>query len=275
MRIVFVHGINQQGKTPDILRADWLAALGLSLDSRKIDVPFYGDALITAMQRGAGTQATPQGVPTDDDEREFVASALHQMAVDYRLDGEKIAEQQQAIPQGPWDDRRILAILRLLEKISPLHGSVVIKVVTQAYAYLKRDEVADAVDAIVRPAIEAGPCIIISHSLGTVVAFKLLRALKQNVSLFVTLGSPLGLMAVQSALRKPRVKPAGVGRWFNGLDPNDLVTLGKPLTTETFADGIPNKSDIDNGDEPHWSERYLRDTVVRREVADGLKAQGQ
>jgi pimeloyl-ACP methyl ester carboxylesterase len=63
------------------------------------------------------------------------------------------------------------------------------------------------VDAKVRPALEAGPCIVVAHSLGTVVAFKLLRAHTQDVPLFVTLGSPLGLTSVQSALKRPRINP--------------------------------------------------------------------
>jgi pimeloyl-ACP methyl ester carboxylesterase len=191
------------------------------------------------------------------------------MALDYRLDPEKIAGEQ-AVAQGPLDDRRLLAILRVLESISPLHGEVVLRVVRQAYAYLKRDEVADAVDAKVRSSLETGPCIVVAHSLGTVVAFKLLRAQTQDVPLFVSLGSPLGLMSVQSALKRPRVKPSGVGRWYNGLDPNDLVTLGKSLTSETFAPDIINKVDIDNGDEPHWIERYLQNADVRREIGREL-----
>jgi hypothetical protein len=50
------------------------------------------------------------GVPTDDEEREFVASALQQIALDYRLDPKKIAGER-AVAQGPLDDRWLLAIL--------------------------------------------------------------------------------------------------------------------------------------------------------------------
>lgn len=273
MRLVFIHGINQQGKSSDILRTAWISALGLSVDSTKIDVPFFGDVLVEAMNQTTGNEVTPQGIPGDDDQREFLASALHQMALDYRLDPEMITAKQRAIPQGPWDDRRLLAILRLLENVSPLHGEIVIRVVSQAYAYLKRESVAEAVDTVVRPTIEAGPCVVVAHSLGTVIAFKLLRALGQDIPLFVTIGSPLGLLPVQSALKKPRLKPRGVVRWFNGLDPNDLVTLGKPLTKDTFADGIENQSDIDNGNEPHGSDRYLQNSAIRREIFGVLNRQ--
>jgi hypothetical protein len=44
---------------------------------------------------------------------------------------------------------------------------------------------------------------------------------------FRSLGSPLGIDAVKSSLAKPRRVPDGVARWFNGLDPDDLVTMGR------------------------------------------------
>ena len=54
---------------------------------------------------------------------------------------------------------------------------------------------------------------------------------------------------MKSALAKPRRVPDGVARWFNGLDPDDLVTMGKALTAQIFAERIENKADIDNGPE--------------------------
>jgi len=58
MRLVFIHGINQQGKSSIALRDAWLAGLGISLNAghMNIDVPFYGDALVEAIAAGVGTK---------------------------------------------------------------------------------------------------------------------------------------------------------------------------------------------------------------------------
>ena len=271
MRLVFIHGINQQRKSSNALRDAWLKALGIpaNLEQLSIDVPFYGDALVEAMDAGVGAKATSMACRLMT--RSGNSSLVH--CIRWRWTTALILRRSWV--NKPWRKVHwLLAILRVLESISPLQGEVALRVVRQAYAYLKRDEVAEAVDAKVRPALETGQSIVVAHSLGTVVAFKLLRAHTQDVPLFVTLGSPLGLMAVQSALKRPRLKPTGVGHWYNGLDPNDLVTLGKPLTSETFAPNITNKSNIDNGDEPHGIERYLHDADVQREIREELKAQG-
>jgi hypothetical protein len=51
--------------------------------------------------------------------------------------------------------------------------------------------------------------------------------------------------------------PVGGTRWFNGLDPNDFVTLGRALTAETFAEGIENRTEIKNGEDAHAITAYL------------------
>ncbi len=49
MRLVFVHGINQQGKDPEILKSTWIgdleAGIGRpgALAGVDISMPFYGD----------------------------------------------------------------------------------------------------------------------------------------------------------------------------------------------------------------------------------------
>jgi hypothetical protein len=267
MRVIFVHGINQQGKSSVRIRDEWLDALGRPscLAGCALEAPFYGDVLAGLTDGGSGIEAVPQGAPESRDERDFALAALEQIVRSYGIGAEAI-EAEQVVAQGPYDDRRLLAIVRVLERMSPLHGSLVLRLIRQAYAYLSRPGVSDAVDAIVTPSLAAGPCIVVGHSLGSVVAFKLLRGITQESPLLLTIGSPLGLVAVQSALGRPRGVPPGVSRWFNGLDPNDAVTLGKPLTKETFAAGIVNKITIDNCAEPHAIAGYLRDQDVRTEI---------
>jgi hypothetical protein len=271
MRVVFLHGINQQGKNSQQIRSDWLSYLAnpAFLAGKDVVAPFYGDILAGRVDAGTTEQAIRQGIASDDEERAFVANALQQIALDRGLTGDAIVAEEQAVAQGPLDDRRFLAILRLLERILPLQGRWLLPIIRQAYAYLRRPDLTDAIDGVVVPVLSAGPCIVIGHSLGSVVGFKLLRQLGHGVPvpLFMTLGSPLGIDAVKAALARPRRMPDGVARWFNGLDPDDLVTMGKALTAQNFAGGIENKADIDNGPDAHAIEGYLRDATVRQMIS--------
>jgi hypothetical protein len=272
MRLLLLHGINQQGKNSEIIRDAWISYLANPACIAELEIlaPLYGDVLADQIEAATPEQAITQGIPGEDEEREFVVHALQQLALDQGVTNELI--RTEVVTQGPLDDRRFIAILQLLEKLSPLQGRLALLLIRQAYAYLKRQHVTEAVDAIVEPVLGEGPCIVVGHSLGSVIGFKLLRKLQQTVPLFLTLGSPLGIVAVQSALRKPRRVPIGVSRWYNGVDPDDLVTMGKALTSETFADGIVNKTDIDNGDDAHAIEGCLRDTSVRQEICSGAAA---
>jgi hypothetical protein len=289
MKIVFVHGINQQMQDPDILRDNWTAWLrqGMSdpsiLDDAVIDMPFYGKVLgdlVDATRRGAGVA---QGAgDTPDEAEDAIGRAMDEIAKASGVTAPEIAAEQralagEAVAQGWFSmNRRINAIARLLERRSPAHGDVALTFITQAYMYLKYPDLQRAVDDIVRPALTDGPTIIVSHSLGTVVTFRLLRELvsKPPVEhpLYVTLGSPLALRAVSALIGVPFLIPSGIGKWINALDPDDSVTLGKPLDLTTFCDGICNYVDIDNTSEsgPHAAEGYLKDRRVADAVASSL-----
>lgn len=125
------------------------------------------------------------------------------------------------------------------------------------------------VDAIVRPALDVDePMIIVAHSLGTIVTYKLLREFAaagkpRQCPLYVTLGSPLGIDVVRKSFVKPRNRPADVGRWVNGADPEDFVTLRPELDEGTFGPGVENISNIDNGyDDPHAISGYLGNSDI-------------
>ncbi len=286
MKLVFVHGINQQRLDPGALKADWLAMLRLGLSDvdllgdAQVEMPYYGDVLhdlTEATRAGAGVA---QGVGVNPSEEvETLASALAEIAAAKSISGRDIAIEQRrietgAVPQGlQFMSARLNAILRIVERWSPAHGSYVLPVIHQAYAYLRYPDVGKAVDAIVRPALTNGPAVVVSHSLGTVVSFKILReraagAMPLAVPLFVTLGSPLAIQAVSALLGVPFVIPQGVQQWINAVDPDDVVTMGKPLDTQTFCAGIENYLDVANdpANSPHDIEGYLKD----RRVADAI-----
>lgn len=137
----------------------------------------------------------------------------------------------------------------------------------QAFACLRRDGVTRMVDDIVRPALSEQRCIVIGHSLGSIIAFKLLRLHRGAPLSFITLGSPLPLRVVRNAIGPRFGRPSSVQQWINGVDPNDAVAIGRPLTADTFGDGIDNIENVNNGrDNPHDVRKYLSD----RRIADSV-----
>lgn len=288
MRLVFVHGINQQGRSAALLRDMWVADLerGIgrsgALAGVEVVQPFYGD-LLHDLAGSRGETGMEEGIEAaDPDAAAFLEAALAEQAEDMGATEAEIAEAVAAEPgsieEGIFPmDRRINALVGLLERLSPLRGNLALRVLGQAHAYLKRPAVGAAVDAVVRPALEApGPMIVVAHSLGTVVTYRLLRALAAqgqpaDVPLYVTLGSPLTLAAVQGALGGPFVVPAGVAKWINARDPDDFISLDRGLAPPVFAAGIENIGDLDNrGADAHAIPGYLACRSVARRVGDAL-----
>lgn len=294
MRLVLVHGINQQGKDADGLKKQWLGFLaeqGLghpgAFEAVDVIMPFYGDVLDN-WAKGTGANAIsqgPSGVP-DLDEAQFLTAALMETATAAGVGRAAIENEQRTLAreQGGINEqslvmnRRFNAIVRVLEKISPVHGSWVMRILKQAYVYVKNSGAAEGVDAIVGPALEKpGPMVVVAHSLGTVVSFKLLRELAAkgaslDVPLFITVGSPLSLMAIQTAIGPAFARPAAVKMWLNALDPDDFITLGKPLDDINFGRGITNIVDVENDPEDaHFIGGYLADKRVANAVAKALE----
>jgi hypothetical protein len=144
----------------------------------------------------------------------------------------------------------------------------------QAHAYIRNQHVHDEVNKMVRPLFEDDePAIVVSHSLGTIVSYSLLREFARNgrarrSPLLLTLGSPLGIDSVRKGFPKPRTRPDFVQRWANYADPEDFIALRPELTTDNFGTGIANYPDVENGqDDPHSIIGYLSDLRVAQEIA--------
>ncbi|MEL7319829.1 MAG: hypothetical protein AAFN04_14445 [Pseudomonadota bacterium] len=286
MDLVFVHGINQQGKSSASLKTEWSGHLRAGLDAQGIGtaidpiVPFYGDLLFKRTNGVSSARVTPQGAGQSDSidtaEAQFLAEALEELAqTTTSYDEATIDAYMNEMAEGEVEaqgwlpmHRRINAIVRFLEGVSPWHGDIAVKVLKQAHTYLRSPGVDDQVEAIVAPALKGGPRVVVAHSLGTIVCFRILRrlALEGNpapVPLFVTLGSPLSLRTVRKTLGPKYLVPAGVDQWINAYDPDDFVSLGQGLTASTFAPGITNIGNVVNipGD-AHAIDGYLRDPKV-------------
>ena len=130
--------------------------------------------------------------------------------------------------------------LSWLANRSGLDEALIAAVFADVAAYLDRPAVRDRVlDAVLGCLPSDGRMVLVSHSLGTVVALDLLTRLPDalTVDTLVTAGSPLGMDAVYKRLLAggPR-RPDRVRTWVNAWCPADAVAIGCPLHGTWGAD---------------------------------------
>jgi len=283
MNLIFVHGINHQGLNSTWVRDEWLDALSNTLSTedfavvarQNISAPYYGDVLFQYTQglteAKDALQAQSAGAVSGD-EASFYSHVLSELADEKAIPEVLLETDATAAPQGAlYHNCHTIALARALETYSPLHGSVLLRFLPQAFTYLSRMQATGAIDVIVRPALEKGPCVVVAHSLGTVVTYKIMRELKQTAPFYLTLGSPLAIRAVQGKIGPPFGRRPSVDRWHNVFDKDDFVTLGRPLDSESFGGGVEN-TEVDNGDaDPHDFRRYLGQSDVARSLVAAIK----
>jgi hypothetical protein len=133
------------------------------------------------------------------------------------------------------------------------------------------------VDALGQASVSA-PHIVVSHSMGTVVAYDCLKRVGgcPRVDALVTIGSPLGIDEVQDKLRPEWRRHDGfpsltvAGAWINVADPLDVVCGPDPkLGNDYRLDGRAVVNDLrvtNSGWWRHGIVQYLRQTAVVREL---------
>jgi len=281
VKTVYIHGRAQEGKTELELRTYWNAGLiegyrhaniDPVFDVEKTRAPFYADRLVEL------TDVSPETIERGEPHAKsdpLVAAMIKQMAARAHVNPDEVLEDrvlQRGMERWEW----VQGLARAIDTHVPwISASVVDRVTTDVSAYLNRDHVRDVVHDIVRPVLLGEPCVVVGHSLGSVVGYSLLVELGDTVDvpLYVTVGSPLGLTEIQACLeeRHPLEFPRGVGAWFNASDERDVVALYSSLDSDTFLSGIENHPDVRNsGRDPHDIVGYLADPVVARRISGAL-----
>ena len=128
----------------------------------------------------------------------------------------------------------------------------------QVTRYLTDDAIRAAAQKAVLDLIDPDTKIVISHSLGTVVAYEAVHHLDRPLPLLVTLGSPLGLDTIiyPRLCPQPPTFPVQVRRWVNVADTDDFIAA-EPDLAALFSAGIPEGATfeggytVDNGAQPH------------------------
>jgi len=280
MKLVFVHGRAQGEKDPDELIQAWERAFDRGLGNAgltrppglELALPFYGktlDSLVEELEAPLVADVAEKGAEKDDREAAFRGEFLEEIARAQGLSDEQIAEfydddvQEKGVLNWKW----VHAILKALDRHKGLGKKVLDTFTRDVYVYLTNPAIRARIDRIVADELPAEPCVVVGHSLGSVVAYNVLRRHDHPVRRYVTLGSPLAIRAVKSRLELVE-RPASTDSWFNARDPHDVVAL-YPLDAGNFPTDpqIDNHDDVDNfTDNQHGIEGYLTDPLVARRL---------
>jgi hypothetical protein len=294
--LIFIHGRAQQHKDSIALKREWIAAfrkglaksgLDLPIPESSIRFPYYGDTLFDLSSKKPPEQAAEIVVrgaaKADEQERRFVLSVLNEIFAK-----EGITDEQITAALGPDADvleRGILnwswvqAALQVIDRHVPFgSGNSIALFTNDVYQYINNPVIHERINKGVRQAFAPNQSsVVVSHSLGTVVAYSMLReeAHSKNwkVPLFVTLGSPLAVTAIRAKLA-PIKHPVCAEKWYNAMDERDVVAL-YPLSKKHFniEPEIENKTNVDNHtDNRHGIAGYLDDKDVAKRIHDALIA---
>jgi hypothetical protein len=283
--LVFIHGRRQETHTPEQLEREWRAGLAAGLvragqpsaDAVPVVLPYYAKLLdrITheLAQSGAhDLEALPAhpaepgpfhpflGADIGSTERELLRSMA--AATNARGDREALSDVLSWGAARRW--------LLWLAQHTHADQNYISEFLRDVAVYLTRARhpILKLVSKEIKNNTD-GQIILVTHSLGTVVARDLLHdeGLRERTRLWVTAGSPLGLEAVRSNLMPGGTDNPGVP-WLSTYDVNDIVALGHPLQPVW---GPPLEDvEVDNGDAPHSIARYLGHPDVARRIGEGL-----
>jgi hypothetical protein len=216
---------------------------------------------------GAGATAGPE---LDD----RLNSWLVEMA--YAADAAERGDAEEAAGSGPAELGPGAGDLEALPLPRPARTAVFRALVKRAfadvYAYFFGGQ-GEAIKQRMRDALAAagsGPLIVIGHSLGSVIAYDVLRESgpARDIPLFVTIGSPLAVTEIQDLVARPLLVPAGVRQWRNAADGRDLVALDKTIRPEFAPPDLTIDFLVDNTSTSHHGGiQYLESAPVKSAVA--------
>jgi hypothetical protein len=130
------------------------------------------------------------------------------------------------------------------------------------------------------------PHIVVSHSMGTVIAYDCLKRVAgcPAVDGLITLGSPLGLDEIQDKLQPGWTRPDGfpgeklAGAWVNVFDRLDPVDGFDPFLANDFRSGdaarVQDVEVVNEGSWRHAIVQYLQRRELRRALGGMLQLPG-
>lgn len=179
---------------------------------------------------------------------------------------------------------------------APLREAIIKKAAMEAYYYLFDKEYTrgdgmrfkvrqELRDRLLKNLHAASACsertILVSHSMGTMVAYDVLRNCPDcpPIDTLITLGSPLGIKEVQAELeangtRRVDFPAATTRRWINIYDPFDPICGADPRFANDFQSVNGKRvEDIEESNWGHWRHtitHYFAGTSFRMKLGEAL-----
>lgn len=224
MKAIYVHGVAQGGATPAQIIDEWSKALidgGVragALSTAQPDLGYYADLL----------EATAHKVPLSELYKRHGAKAefLLDAAAEVNAASADLLAEARAKPES----REASEVFdRVAQGQQPFGLGQVNEALDDAFEYLTRPNLRRAIDERVLAKLGEQPQTIVAHSLGSVVAYRLLRDRKVACRRLITIGSPLVFKVLRPLLDGPFSWPSQLTDWRNFYDRFDPVCLGRPF----------------------------------------------
>lgn len=294
MKIIFIHGMNQQNYNAESLKQHWIDILQQGIDELKLPIStaqldirlaFYGD-LISKHQL-SNRFDLESFLP-----KSWVNFHFHKHTTTSPTTTSNIPP---AIPILPYfmpehdlklskrlylasqllKDKALKEFSLILNNFPKLHESLIHKFLIETYLYLANPQFMDEVHQRILASLEPDqPHIIVAHSLGTVIAYNLLQQLQTNYQIqrFITLGSPLAFKVIQSKLAPPIKRPNCLnGDWHNFYSPDDFLTAFPLINAPfDFQPAILNTAISTFIHTPHQIAGYLQHPAVIKNILDPI-----
>ena len=294
MKIIFIHGMNQQHYDEETLKQHWLnlfktglshAEQNIELKSLDIKLPFYGD-LLTKHQLNNSLDLNTM-LPKSLSHLHFPFHLWHNTSIVqerspcitplpcFNPEQSESLTQRLSVITALTKDHAFKELIMFLNHYPKLHETLMHKFLIETYLYLSNSdfmhEVHHRIMSHLHPSKDH---IIVAHSLGTVIAYNLLHQFNHfRVHRFITLGSPLAFKVIQEKLTLPISRPPQLhGDWFNFYSPDDFLTAF-PLSEApfNFEPPIINQAITTPVDKPHQITGYLAHPAVIKSIVDALK----
>ena len=294
MKIIFIHGMNQQNYDEETLKQHWLnlfktglshAEQNIELKSLDIKLPFYGD-LLTKHQLNNSLDLNTM-LPKSLSHLHFPFHLWHNTSIVqerspcitplpcFNPEQSESLTQRLSVITALTKDHAFKELIMFLNHYPKLHETLMHKFLIETYLYLSNSDFMHEVHYRIMSHLHPSKDhIIVAHSLGTVIAYNLLHQFNHfRVHRFITLGSPLAFKVIQEKLNRPISRPPQLhGDWFNFYSPDDFLTAF-PLSEApfNFEPPIINQAITTPVDKPHQITGYLAHPAVIKSIVDALK----
>ena len=302
--VTFIHGISNKPAAVELLKIwrraladsgdDPLALGNLGVSSSLVywadvmyaapdpDVSAHEGVLVNTPAAVDGSGDPPLPVPVSPESAAFIKALRHQLT---DLSDAEIATTSQApVPTGtkglervplPWFLKKPIMAAFLRDVHHYLFN--VESTPRPGETYRVQDEIRRRTVDLLEQA-DSRPHIVVSHSMGTVIAFDCLKRVVDcpGVDGLITLGSPLGLDEVQDKLRPGWSRDQGFplekvkGDWVNVFDRLDVVCgLDPNLRNDCKRNAVESVKDIaveNTGAWRHSATKYYRQAKLLQEL---------